>query len=209
MSRASAGSKNYVDTIEEQHPGYLHFLFRAAQKVKGSKATYTEIADYMNVKSACPSEVRPTLSLHRLQILRWFHDNNGKEHSPKEKPLDTPELMKLREEWVREHHNLLTDNNAPIAYIDEKWFYTTNRRRKIKKLPLGPNEKEGDDAIIIPKMRSRRFPVKTMFMGVVGRPREDKGFNGKIYLKRVSEEVSLQKRATNQNFSPDRNINSG
>ena len=48
-----------------------------------------------------------------------------------------------------------------------------------------------------------------MFMGVVGRPREDKGFNGKIYLKRVSEEVSLQKRATNQNFSPDRNINSG
>ena len=47
-----------------------------------------------------------------------------------------------------------------------------------------------------------------MFMGVVGRPREDKGFNGKIYLKRVSEEVSLQKRATNQNFSPDRNINS-
>ena len=29
---------------------------------------------------------------------------------------------------------------------------------------------DGDDTIKHPQMRSRRFPVKSMFMGVVGRP---------------------------------------
>ena len=90
---------------------------------------------------------------------------------PKEKPLDTPELIEKRNKWVREHFDLLTDKNKGIAYIDEKWFYVTNHRRKVKRLPLGPHEKEGDNSIELPKTRSRRFPIKSMFMGVVGRSR--------------------------------------
>ena len=51
---------------------------------------------------------------------------------------------------------MLTDKFANVAMLDEKWFYTTNRRRKIKRLPLGDNEKEGDDKVQHPQMRSRR-----------------------------------------------------
>ena len=34
-------------------------------------------------------------------------------------------------------------------------------------------KKEGDDKIKHPQMRSRRFPIKSIFMGVGGRPRPD------------------------------------
>ena len=63
---------------------------------------------------------------------------------------------------------MLTDKFANVAMLDEKGVYTTNRRRKIKRLPLSGNEKEGDDKVKNPQVRSRRFPIKSMFMGVVG-----------------------------------------
>ena len=80
--------------------------------------------------------------------------------------------------------------------FDEKWFYTTNRRRKIKKLPLGENEKEGDDKVKYPQTRSYRFPVKSMFMGVVGRPKIDKNSDGRILLDRVSKTRAIKKKNT-------------
>ena len=91
----------------------------------------------MNVKSAVPDETHLTLTLSRLQVNKWFNDNNGKETSPKEKPFDTPKLIKERFEWVHEWYEKLTDPSTPVAYLDEKWFYATNRRRKLKRLPKG------------------------------------------------------------------------
>jgi len=70
---------------------------------------------------------------------------------------------------VRKWYDLLTDPNAPVIYLDEKWFYTTNRRRRIKKLLHHPEEGEVD-LPPPPKVLSRRFLAKAMFMGVVGRP---------------------------------------
>ena len=67
----------------------------------------------------------------------------GKEFAPTTKPLDTPQHIKQRNEWVRKWYDLLTNVNSPVAYLDEKWFYTTNRRRKMKKLPKGDDEQEG------------------------------------------------------------------
>ena len=124
----------------------------------------------MNLKSAAPGETRPTLSLHKQQIFHWFHDNQGREYSPMEKPLDTPKHQEARKQWVRKWYHLLVNKSTPVAFIDKKWFYTTNCRRKVKRLPLGPNEVPGSDFIPVPKVRSRRFPVKSMFMGVIGRP---------------------------------------
>ena len=92
------------------------------------------------------------------------------------KPLDTPAHKKDRKEWVKQWYNTLVRED--IAMLDEKWFYVTSRRKTIKRLPLQEGEEEGDDFIPQPKMRSRRFPIKSMFMGVVGRPRKDKEFNG-------------------------------
>ena len=71
---------------------------------------------------------------------------------------------------MRTYSDLLTDENALVTYIDEKFFCTTNRRRKIKKLPIGHHESAGPYFTLAPKIRSRRFPIKTMFMGVVARP---------------------------------------
>ena len=161
----------------------------------------------MNEKSHRTPQNQPILTLHRVQLLRWFIDNGGKELSSKEKPLDTPELIEKRYAWVSKYYDILTDNNIPVAFIDEKWFYTTNRRRKIKKIPLRQHETVGDDFLLLPKMRSRRFPVKSMFMGVIARPREDRNFDGKILLERVSEEKTLTRNSTNQNFSVDLNVN--
>ena len=42
-------------------------------------------------------------------------------------------------------YDILTYKFTNVTVLDEKWFYTTNRRRKIKKLPLGSGEVEGDD----------------------------------------------------------------
>jgi len=97
-----------------------------------------------------------------------------------------------------------------------RWFVArggkeTSPVEKPLDTPLQPGEEEGDDFIPQPKMRSRRYPIKTMFMGCVGRPRKDKNFDGKIFLERISETslVTEQTRKTaNQNFSDDVLVNS-
>ena len=101
----------------------------------------------MNQKSSIPSETRCTLSLHRLQLYRWFIDNSGKQMSPKENPLDTPDHKAKQKMWIQEWYTLLTDKFANVTMLDEKWFYTINRRRKIKRLPLGDYGIEGDDKV--------------------------------------------------------------
>ena len=70
--------------------------------------------------------------------------------SPKEKPLDNLDHKAKRKMWVKERYTLLTDTFANIEMLDEKWFYTTNRKRNIIRLPLGGNEKEGDDKVKYP-----------------------------------------------------------
>ena len=85
-----SGSKKYIHQIEERNPGYLRYLFRYSQSVKGIRATYQELTDEMNNKSATPAETRIILNLSRKQVMDWFKAQGGKEYSPKEKPLDTP-----------------------------------------------------------------------------------------------------------------------
>ena len=57
-------------------------------------------------------------------------------------------------------------------------------------------------------MLSRRFPVKSMFMGVVGRPLPHRNFNGKIHLERVSKKRDIQKYTRHTNFCDDALLNS-
>ena len=56
----------------------------------------------MNQNRAIPSETPCTLSLHRLQLYRWFINNYGKEMSRKKKPLDTPDYKAKQKMWVKE-----------------------------------------------------------------------------------------------------------
>ena len=149
----------------------------------------------------------PSISPSRKHVNKWFNKQDGKEVAPTTKPLDTPEHVKKRLIWVRQYFEILTDEQAPVAYLDEKWFYTTNRRRQIKILPKTEDEAEGIDFIAQPKVRSRRFPVKAMFMGVVGRPDECKKFDGRIHLERISKRVEVKKLTSHQSFCDDVMIN--
>ena len=60
---------------------------------------------------------------------------------------------------------------------------------------------------MLPKMLSQRFPVKSMFMGVVGRPIPYHNFDGKIFLERVSKKRYISKCTAHSNFSDDAIVN--
>ena len=148
------------------------------------------------------------IHFHLLKVIvQKFVPKGGKGYAPTSKPLVTPDYIAKQMIWVSENFKLLTDEEAPVAYLDEKWFYTTNRRRRVKKLPRGPDEEEGIDFVPPQKVLSRRFPVKAMFMGVVGRPIKTKNFDGRIHLERVSKTVVVSRLTSHQNFCEDVQIN--
>ena len=92
-------------------------------------------------------------------------------------------------------------------YLYEKWFYRVNRRRKIKYLPdRGLNLK---DKLVVPKMKSlsRRFSIKSMYMGVMGHPQRHRGFDGRICIKRISRTRFVPNCSIHINFSDDVIIN--
>ena len=53
-----AGSVSYVAKIEERYPGYIRELWRYAIRTLGAGATYNELAECINAKSAVPGEDR-------------------------------------------------------------------------------------------------------------------------------------------------------
>ena len=145
VSPVYCGSSKYVTTIEKNNPGYLHELFRYAQSVKGNVATFAELKEVMNEKSSAPGENRPTLSISCQQLSDWFQTNGGKQISAVEKPRLTDEHRQMRREWAVEHFDKFVDRDCPKAFLDEKWFYTTSRRKNLKMLPKG--ETEGGEPI--------------------------------------------------------------
>jgi len=88
-----------------------------------------------------------------------------------------------------------------VAFLDEKFFYITSRRKFLKKLPKAAHEEVGCERFVLPKRIPRRFPVKCMFLGVVGQPVPHHGFHGKILLERVSEEVGVSWLTSHTNLS--------
>ena len=200
---SNGGSVRYTDQIETDHPGYLHYLFRKVIKKIGYNSGFKEIAHNMNLTSMIQSEKRQAISISRIQLNEWFNKNKGKQLSPLEKPLDTPKHCADRIEWVFNHYGLLTNPFEPVTYIDEKWFYRQNRRRKIKWLPKGEKERGNIEKAEKPNMLSRRFPVKTMFMAVVGRPIPHRNFDGKIHIERVSKSRILTSATAHTNFTHD------
>lgn len=187
--------------IEAKFPGYLHELFWYAHKMLGLYATFGELSEIMNYKSAVDGEERMSLMIGRWQLASWFVENKGKEISPLEKPLLSDDHKLWRKLWVNKYQKIIKDKNTPIAYLDEKWFYTTNHQNKLKILPEGRFEYQGNCLVNYPKIRSRHFPVKVMYLGVVVRPRmDDHEFDGKILLQRVSKPVVLSQTTRNKQF---------
>lgn len=206
LSPSNSGRVTYVDALENDHPGYLRELFRYAERVIGTTATWQELAEIINQKSSAPGEERPTLSISRRQLSKWFQMQGGKEVSAIEKPLLTQEHKQRRIEWARRWFDVFSDPSAPVAFLDEKWFYTTNRRQQMKVLPTAANEIGIMTAYRAPRIRSRRHPAKVMFLGVVACPQLANNFDGRVCLHRVSKTKILSRSSKNKRFSVDQDV---
>ena len=96
LSSTHLGSQKYVDYIDHINPNYIQELFCNALNIKGGKTSYETLIVTMNQKSSIPGKTRYILSLHRLQLYRWFIDNSGKSVYPKAMPLDTPDHKAIK-----------------------------------------------------------------------------------------------------------------
>ena len=134
--------------------------------------------------------------------------HGGKLIRPITKPRLTPEHIANRLIFAKKWLKMLEEEpNLYYAFLDEKWFYTTSRRKKLKILPQAAFESTKDAYNEMPKTRSRRFPCKVMFLGVVCPPIPTKNVNGKVFLKRVSKEKILTQQTYNQHFVPTFELN--
>ena len=52
--------------------------------------------------------------------------------------MDTPTHKSSQLIWVKDWYDVLTDRFMNVAMLDEKRFYTKNRKHKIKRLHIGP-----------------------------------------------------------------------
>ena len=80
-----------------------------------------------------------------------------------------PDQKNARKFWCEEEKariaNLGKDFYA--CFLDEKWFYITSWRRKLKILPEEEGEDPNEVALHIPTMLSQHFPTKAIFLGIV------------------------------------------
>ena len=129
--------------------------------------------------------------------------NGGKEVSVVERPLLTREPKERRVQWVQRWYDILSDPSAAVAFLDKKWFYISNQRRKVKKMPTDVTEVGPINAHRKPRVQSRRFRTKVMFMGVVACPQPRYNFDGRVYLSRVSRTKRLARSSRNKRFSVD------
>ena len=177
------GLTSYTDKFEEQYPCTIRKLFRYAQNTIGNQASYQDLARVMNSKAKGMASM-PQTKFNSMNVWCWFRQQGGKEKSPKEKPFLTPDQKKAHKFWCEEEKarmaNLGKDFYACL--LDEKWFYVTFWRRKLKILPTGEGEDSKEVAPHIRTTLSRHFPTKAMFLGVVANPVPSKNFDEKIFL---------------------------
>jgi len=74
-------------------------MWRYATTLLGQAATFPELVESMNLKSAT-EEGFPTLSLNKWSLSRWFENQGGKENKNCEKPYLTPQQKAARVEFA-------------------------------------------------------------------------------------------------------------
>ena len=162
------GYTAYTDKLEEEYPGYIRELFRYAQKAIGFQASFMDIAKTMNEKSKTYTD-KPDTTFNKMNIFRWFVQEGGNLKSPVEKPYLTDDQKANRKEWCEAEKARMREwgTNFHCCFLDEKWFYVTSRRRKLKVLPASVAEDADEVAPHIPKAISRRHPNKVSDLSFV------------------------------------------
>jgi hypothetical protein len=135
-------------------------------------ASVHRIIHYMNKKSKANFPFCPTcckLRLTKQKFWSWFHSNNGSMRSPKPKSSLTPLHCKQHLKFSRKWREVIRNKKIRYCFLDEKWFYTRSNCNRLKILPLSMFEQPKDAHCHAPKVRSRQFPCKVMYMGIVER----------------------------------------
>ena len=132
-----------------------------ATKEMGCQASYREMAESMNRQALTIASAPPT-KFNTTNVWRWFRQNGGKEKSPLEKPYLTDDQKKERKKWCIEEKQRMEEYGDEFyaCFLDEKWFYTVSRRRRVKVLPPGPDEDPEEVWPHLATTRSRRHPIK-------------------------------------------------
>ena len=133
--------------------------------------------------------------------MRFFNSWTGKFKLPTTKPRLSKEQERARVIFSKDILKRLEDSDFYYCFVDEKWFYITSRRKKFKYLPPAPWETWEEIKFLMPKLRSRRHPTKVMFLGIVAPRCEEKKFDGKIYIKRISKKEKKSKNIIQLKFS--------
>ena len=219
-SKAGKGRINYVTYLEREFPQYLHYLYRYATKTIGADATVPMLCCLMNSKSQmdhpyCP--VRSRLKMTRHKFWTFFNLHGGVLKNPIAKPALTDmhkgKRLEFAKKQLKKAINHDKDEGDPDrkeywrCYLDEKWMYTTSRRKQLKILPPAPWEDPEEVAVSFPKLRNRRAPCKVMYMGIVARPEPKYQFEGKIMLKRISKMRNTRHKSFNKKLTDDYYIN--
>ena len=207
----------YSQKIEKQFPGYLHKLFRYAGKIEGYEAAIAVLIESMNNKAQADFPMCPTrgvLHLTKYTFETFFKDFKGIIKEDQSKPRLSDDQKDQRVVFSVKNKKRLKKRKSKedkvefhFCFIDEKWFYIITKRKKRKYLPPHPTEDPDDVFEPARKIRSRRYPTKVMFMGIVAPPNEEMLFDGKIMMKRVSKNVESKALSYNQQFSSDYHVN--
>lgn len=75
--------------------------------------------------------------------------------------------------------------------------------KEIRLEAVSPHPLEDPSGIKVnrPKERSRRYPVKVMYMAVVAPPNEEEGFDGKVFMTRISVPKEWKKTTYHSRFT--------
>ena len=139
--------QNYIDMILEQDQTCLHRLYRYATSVIGVTANAEALVDVMNKRAHimypnCPIRSNLKLSKHHFWFLFYRHNDQLIRHTTKTRL--SQQHMEKGVLWAKMWKNklkLANENGGKFVhycFLDEKWFFTTSRRSKIKVVKVQP-----------------------------------------------------------------------
>lgn len=151
MGKASAlqercGRKSVAECTPD-----LRRRYREAEKLLGAQATFDDLAAVIKEQGAKEGQY---LALSPSSLHRWFIDQGGEEYAETTRPRLTAANKQQRLEYFRRIQQM--PRCAPVAWLDEKWFYCSSRRRAKKRLPRADGEPMGVGEKVSEARRGKR-----------------------------------------------------
>jgi hypothetical protein len=161
-SKSGLGQMRWHEHIEKEFPNHLHNMFRHVTKIIGNNTSVHCIIHYMNKKLKANFPFCPTyckLSLTKQKFWSWFHSNDGSMRSPKPKPSLTPLHCKQHLKFSRKWKEVIKNRKIRYFFLMKNGFHI-----RLKVLPPSMFEQPEDAHCHAPKVRSRQFSCKVIYI---------------------------------------------